>query len=118
MITAGKVVRFFGELGGLSTEKLLGAVGKSALIIGDKVENAKIKEVGKKSIKLGNFASDKLCTLSKNSGESVDDIINSAEASIRKLKDSAFTKEVNIYGNAKEIYGAENFIEETYEEKY
>ncbi|QAA31276.1 hypothetical protein [Clostridium manihotivorum] len=118
MITAGKLVRFFGELGGLSTERLLGAVGKSALTIGGKVENSNIKKIGEKSIKLGHVASDKLCTLSKNSGESVDNIINSAETSIKKLKDSAFTKEVNIYGDAKEIYGAENFIEETYEEKY
>ncbi|WP_160680250.1 hypothetical protein [Clostridium sp. C8-1-8] len=118
MITAGKVVRFFGELGGLSTEKLLGAVGKSALTIGVKVENSKIKGIGDKSIKLGYVASDKLCALSKSSGENVDNIIKSAEASIRKLKAGAFTKEISIYGDAKEIYGAENFIEETYEEKY
>ncbi|GFZ31371.1 hypothetical protein CSC2_18970 [Clostridium zeae] len=117
MLTAGKIVRFIGEVGGLSTEKILKNVGKYAYKLGRKIENEEIESLGSKSLRLGELASDKICKASKNGERSIDELIKCSSILVKDLKQSAFNKKVNIYGEAKEIYGTENFVEGHYEEE-
>ncbi|GKU23180.1 hypothetical protein [Clostridium folliculivorans] len=117
MLTAGKIVRFIGEVSGLSTEKILTNVGKYTYKLGHKIENEKIERLGSKSLRLGEVASDKICKVSKNGERSIDELVKRSSLLVKDLKQNAFNKNVKIYGEAKEIYGVENFVEGRYEEK-
>ncbi|GFP77512.1 hypothetical protein [Clostridium fungisolvens] len=117
MLTAGKIVRFIGEVGGLSTEKILKNVGEYTYKLGHKIENEQIERLGSKSLRLGEVASDKICKASKKGERSIDELVKSSSLLVKELKQNAFNKKVKIYGEAKEIYGAENFVEGHYEER-
>jgi hypothetical protein len=117
MLTVGKIVKFIGEVGGLSTEKILKNVGKYTYKLGHKIENSQIQRLGSKSIRLGEVASDKICEISKKGERSIDKLSQSSSLLLKDLKQNAFNKKVRIYGEAKEIYGAENFVEGHYEKK-
>lgn len=117
MLTAGKIVRFIGEVSGLSTEKVLKNVGKCAYKLGHKIENEQIERLGLKSVHLGEITSDKICKASKDGERSIDELVKNSSLLVKDLKHSAFNKQVKIYGEAKEIYEVENFVEGHYEEK-
>ncbi|MBK1811581.1 hypothetical protein JHL18_13215 [Clostridium sp. YIM B02505] len=117
MLTAGKIVRFIGEVSGLSTEMIFRNVGKCAYKLGHKIENEQIESLGSKSISLGEAASDKICEASKKGERGIDELAKSSSLLVKSLKQNAFNKKVKIYGEAKEIYGEKNFVEGHYEER-